>query len=377
VVPSPTLEEANRCTRDLIALSTLPAVWLGAKPLRIAESLLAAIDTTVGPTLGYIRIPGAAGEPPIEVAHRDGAPVVATKLGRLGVTIQEWAATHDPDDILVANDGAHSGPMRICVYPLGSDREAGLLAAGFTSAAEPTAFQRTLLNLAANQAVVACQNSALQRKQADLYTLAEKEIVDRKMAEAALRASETRFRAAFENAPMGIALVNLDGRFLRTNEAMSALTGYSQAELMDKTFGEMTHPEDAVRSEASSRQLIAGEISTYAAEKRYVRKNGSFVWVNVAVALLRDAKGAPQSFIKLIENIDERKRKEETLRFLVDLNAAAQGLTDPAVTWTWIGAPTPRLRTNGRSSSRAITSGACPASSDAGPWRLSVANACA
>lgn len=328
--PSATLEDANRCTRDLIALSTLPAMWLGAHPLRIAESLLAALDTTVGPKLAYIRIQGTGEDPAVEVAHLGSRPVAATQAAALGVTIREWAATHDPDDILTTFEGVASAPLRICVYPLGSDVDAGVLAAGFTSAAEPTSFQRTLLNVAANQAVIACRNSTLQRRQAHLYQRAEKEIAERKQAEAALRQSELRFRATFENAAMGIALVNLDGRFVRANGALAAITGYSEAELLQKTFRELTHPDDVAKNEDVARRLVAGEIATYAVEKRYARKDGSCVWVNVTVSLLHDTEGTPQSFIKLIENIDARKRKEATLAFLVDLNAATQRLADPA-----------------------------------------------
>jgi PAS domain S-box-containing protein len=133
-------------------------------------------------------------------------------------------------------------------------------------------------------------------------------------AQEALRRSEERYRATFDNAAVGIAHVGLDGRFLRFNDAVCAITGYSREELVTKTFTDITHPDDIDADWAQARQVLAGEIPTYSMEKRYLRKDGSIAWVCLTVSLMRDAAGAPQNFISVIEDIRERKLAEEALR---------------------------------------------------------------
>jgi PAS domain S-box-containing protein len=140
------------------------------------------------------------------------------------------------------------------------------------------------------------------------------DFTERKRAEEALRESEERYRATFENAGIGIAHVGLDGRWLRFNDAVCAITGYSREELQQKTFADITHPDDVEADWRQARQVLASEISTYSTEKRYIRKDGSLVWVCLTVTLMRESSGAPSNFISLIEEIQKRKQAEEALR---------------------------------------------------------------
>ena len=133
-------------------------------------------------------------------------------------------------------------------------------------------------------------------------------MTERKQAEEALRESEERFRSTFENAPVGMAHVGLDGRWLRVNDTLCEITGYSRKELLAKTFGDITHPDDLEKSWARVQSLLAGELSTYSMEKRYLRKDGSLVWVEITISLRRDAEGRPLYLIGAIEDITDRKR---------------------------------------------------------------------
>ncbi len=144
------------------------------------------------------------------------------------------------------------------------------------------------------------------------------DITDGKMAEEALRESEAQHRATFDNAAVGIAHVGLDGRWLRCNDAMCALTGYSREELLTKTFTEITHPQDIEQDWASIRRLLAGEIETFSMEKRYIRKDGSLIWGNLTVSLLRDVQGSPQHFISIVQDIQSRKEAQAQLRQFAD-----------------------------------------------------------
>ena len=136
----------------------------------------------------------------------------------------------------------------------------------------------------------------------------------RKLAEKASPESEARFRAIFELAAVGVALVAKDGAWLDVNQRLCDIVGYTREELLGLTFQDITHPGDLDADLGYVRQMLAGEISTYAMEKRYVRKGGGIVWINLTVSLVREASGAPKYFISVVENITERKRAEEALR---------------------------------------------------------------
>jgi len=135
----------------------------------------------------------------------------------------------------------------------------------------------------------------------------------RRRAERVLDESEQRFRATFEQAAVGIALVSPDGRWLRVNDRLCEIAGYSRDELLACRFQDITHPDDLEADRLSVRKMVAGEIRTAALEKRYLRKDGSIVWVNVTFSLLRKQDGQPDYFIAMVEDIRARKEAERAL----------------------------------------------------------------
>jgi PAS domain S-box-containing protein len=148
-------------------------------------------------------------------------------------------------------------------------------------------------------------------------------IAARQEAEDAMRHSEQRFSGAFEHAPIGVTLVSTQGRFLKANRAMCELTGYSEAELTNKSFQEITHPDDREVGLENVRQMRAGELQAYQIEKRYIHKSGHTVPVLLNVSLVRDGSGRPSYFIAHIKDITERKRSESaTAKTLQRLNEA-------------------------------------------------------
>lgn len=128
----------------------------------------------------------------------------------------------------------------------------------------------------------------------------------------ALQASEERFRATFEQAAVGIAHVAPDGKWLRVNQKLCEIVGYTSEELRQKTFQDITYPEDLQSDLDSVRQILAGEIPTYSMEKRYIRRDGSLVWIKLTVSLVR-SDGKPKYFISVVEDIDQRKHLETSL----------------------------------------------------------------
>ncbi len=126
--------------------------------------------------------------------------------------------------------------------------------------------------------------------------------------------AEERFRATFEQAAVGIAHVSVDGRLLRVNGKLCETLGYTREELMNLNVGDVSYPEDHAADLEQVGRVLAGEKEAYAMEKRYVRKDGSPVWTNLSVSLVRNHCGEPEYFIGAIEDITERKRAEEALR---------------------------------------------------------------
>jgi PAS domain S-box-containing protein len=139
-------------------------------------------------------------------------------------------------------------------------------------------------------------------------------ITARKRAEETLRESEERFAGAFELAPIGMALVAPDGRWLKVNRAICAIVGYSEAELLTRTFQEITHPDDLAADLEKLHRLLAGEIRFYQMEKRYIHARGHFVTILLDVSLVRDGQGQPLYYIAQIQDITERKRVEKSLQ---------------------------------------------------------------
>jgi len=141
-----------------------------------------------------------------------------------------------------------------------------------------------------------------------------RDVSERKRVEQALQESEERFRLTIDEAPIGMALVALDGRFVRVNRALCEIVGYSSAELTGLTFQAITHPDDLDADVALADQLARGEIPRYQLGKRYIRKDGTIVDILLSASILRSRDSAPLYYIVQIEDITERKRAEEALQ---------------------------------------------------------------
>jgi PAS domain S-box-containing protein len=126
----------------------------------------------------------------------------------------------------------------------------------------------------------------------------------------ALHESEERFRGAFDHAAIGMALVAPDGRWLQVNRSLCQITGYTEDELLARTFQDITHPDDLDADLAFVQQMLAGQIRTYQMEKRYFHKSGHIVWILLVGSLVHDSHGTPLYFIAQIQDISDRKRVE-------------------------------------------------------------------
>jgi PAS domain S-box-containing protein len=139
------------------------------------------------------------------------------------------------------------------------------------------------------------------------------EINERERAQKTLAESEARFRGAFDVAPIGMALLSPEGRYLKVNRVFSEMLGYSEAELLARDVRSITDPEDIEGDMGQARRLLDGEVPSYLIEKRYRHKDGRSISTVVARSLVRDDAGAPLYFISHIEDVSERKRAEEAV----------------------------------------------------------------
>lgn len=148
--------------------------------------------------------------------------------------------------------------------------------------------------------------------------LVKYDLTEQEKAKVAGRAAELRFRQVFEQSPIGLCLVKSDGGFEKVNQSFEQITGYSGEELSDMTFAEITHPDDIDEDLALSGELFAGKRDEFSMEKRYIRKNGEVVWINLTVVMLRDSEGRHFQALSMVEDITERKKMGQQLQFMAD-----------------------------------------------------------
>ncbi len=139
------------------------------------------------------------------------------------------------------------------------------------------------------------------------------DLTERGQLQRKTREAERQFEDAFKLTGTGMALVGLDGRWLRVNPALCAIIGYTETELQELTFSEITHPEDLAANLEGDEQLLRGKVEEYKLEKRYLRRDGDPIWVLLSVSLARDDDGEPSHYVVHALDISLRKRMERDI----------------------------------------------------------------
>jgi diguanylate cyclase (GGDEF)-like protein/PAS domain S-box-containing protein len=147
-----------------------------------------------------------------------------------------------------------------------------------------------------------------------LFTGVIRDVTERKRTEDALREMRDRFGSIFDHAPIGVAMVSLEGRYLQVNRSLCEILGYTEEELQALTWQEITHPDDLASSSAYARRIVEGEFPKYHLDKRFLHAEGHTVWASLSVSLVRDAEGEPLYFVSQIQDVTERKQAESALK---------------------------------------------------------------
>ena len=174
-----------------------------------------------------------------------------------------------------------------------------------------------------------------QKVRDEIFVLSSiRDITDRLQVEESLREISERFSSAFEYATIGMALVSPEGKWLKVNQSVCKLVGYSKKELKQLTFQDITHPDDLDLDLGNLHKMLRGEIQTYKIEKRYLRKNREIVWVLLSVSLVRSKNQQPLYFISQIEDITDWKMTQAALiqseeRFRLAASGTGLGI------WEW------------------------------------------
>jgi diguanylate cyclase (GGDEF)-like protein/PAS domain S-box-containing protein len=160
--------------------------------------------------------------------------------------------------------------------------------------------------------------AALNAQLRQEITARERAEKERTEMEQGLQVVRERFESGFANAPIGMALVEMNGNWLQVNEALCRITGYLERDLKTTTLDAITHPDDIGLAADDLKRLLAGQIPSYQVEKRYRHAWGHYVWVLLTVSVVRDKQGRALHIIKQVQDITERKEGARQLEYLVD-----------------------------------------------------------
>lgn len=156
------------------------------------------------------------------------------------------------------------------------------------------------------------------RRERVALDLVQQRIAERKLAERARATAEQRFKTAFSEAPIGMALISPDGKLMQVNKALTQITGYDEQQLLELAAAELTHPESRRDDELAMDFMLSGQLRVYDVEKRLLKGDGQDAWVSVHTTLVRDGEDRPSHFLSQFEDITTRRQYESQLQHLAD-----------------------------------------------------------
>jgi hypothetical protein len=329
--PADEVARLRHCLNDLVSITALPAMWAGAEPQGVVDTLVEALREMLGLAFVFVRLGDSDHGERLEMA-RFGAPFEQTATAReIGALLDDWlgaAAEEWPARVRlsVGDTGLFLASAR-----LGLHGEIGVLVAGCQRPDFPVQHERLLLNVAVNQAAVGLQQAYRLREQrrvarelearvahrtSELAAANERlqaEVAERRRAEDAQRESERESRLIVDNIPGLVALLAPTGDVEVVNRQLLEYFGQTLEELRHWATNDTIHPEDLPHViEVFTRSIAAG--TPYQIAQRFKRSDGVYRWFENRGFPLRDANGHVARWCVLLTDIDERKRAEDALK---------------------------------------------------------------
>jgi PAS domain S-box-containing protein len=290
-------EALRRCVRELAGLSTLSAVWSGSDLRQIADGLSGVLSRSLPVSLVYVRVhieQGAA----VEAACTPEGPVPARDSKAISAMLEPLLKTSGDQTPRIANPFG-AGTLQLLVTPLGYDGDCGVVIAGSPQADFPSATDRLLLGVAANQAVVVLQ----QRRSEERSRRSERELTDTRL----------RLASIVESSEDAILSIDLHGTITSWNRGAEALYGYAAEEIVGRPIAVLIPPDHQDDVPTIMARFCRGErIDHY--ETRRLRKDGAAVDVSLTVSPIRNDDGQILGASKIARDITQRRQAEETLR---------------------------------------------------------------
>ncbi len=289
-------QDLRRCVRDLVALSTLPAIWGKADPAGVGRSLAEVLARLLGVDFVYVRLSERAPAPAREAARTRHRTETTEGAHRLGRALAPWLRLDDFDAPHAIPDPSGEGTVRLAVFPIGCARDYGLLAAGCGRPGFPTETERLLLSVAANQAA-----GLLQRQE----------------AEDAVRRQSEWLRVTLASIGDAVITTDTEGRVTSLNPVAEALTGWTQAQAQGMPLERIFHIINELSRQPvenpAARALRDGQVVGLANHTVLLARDGTERAVDDSAAPIKDGRGHVIGVVLIFRDVTERRRVEREI----------------------------------------------------------------
>lgn len=315
--PAQEVRRLQRCVNDLVGLLALQAIWRGGSPPQIVQTLLDVLLRMLSLEFAYARLKDLFSPAPVEILRVAQYSKITLSPHELQRVLSNSFTAYTQGPLPPITD--QLGVEDISVFPvsLGLQGEIGLVLLGSDRAGFPEKAEGLLLSVAANQASIGLQETRLLNEQKHIATELEQRVAERTkalvQANEELKRSEERWRSVFENSAVGVALTDLNGRYIATNPVYQKMLDYTELELQQLSFPDITHEDNIEENRALISELIEGKRQQFQMETQYRRKNGQLVWVRNNVSVVPGTERTPRFLMALSEDITQRKVSEEAL----------------------------------------------------------------
>ncbi len=315
--PALEIKRLQRCMNDLISLLGLAAIWRGSEPSQVVQTLLDVLLNMLSLDFAYARLSDEFGLTPVEILRIDDESKIKLSAEELLESLRSPSADYAQASFPQIRNGSGVDGISIFPVPLGIQGEIGMIALGSIREGFPEKTESLLLSVAANQASIGLQQARLLSEQRRISAELDRRVSERtsELAQAHVQVvrSEERWRSVFENSAVGVALADLDGRFIATNPVFQKMLGYTEDELQQLTFLDITHEEHVEEKRTMMGDLLDHKRKQFQIEKQYRCKDGQPVWVRNNFSVVPGTDRVPRFLMVLSEDITQRKVSEGAL----------------------------------------------------------------